>query len=148
MRTPLTLSDSHPLCTTCLRIIQLLAKDWLDRAGQRPMAGGEISKWKNLKRLLMVQLSETHQDECKSTKTGAKKKFSLWFAALVCVRVRACYLEMSGSLHLAYLDTACLWHSNYDGLAALRSACVSCASECPRGEGVGVRECERVRVQL
>lgn len=37
--------------------------------------------------------------------------------ACACVRVCFCYLEMSGSLHMAYLDTTCLWHSNYDRLA-------------------------------
>ena len=35
----------------------------------------------------------------------------------VFLSVYFCYLEMSKSSHMAYLDTTCLWHSNYDGLA-------------------------------
>ena len=44
-----------------------------------------------------------------------------------------CYLEMSGSSHMTYLDTTCLWHPNYDRLAGLvyymSSVCV-CVWSC------------------
>lgn len=54
-----------------------------------------------------------------------------------CLRVCKCYLEMSGSLHLAYLDTTCLWHSNDDRLARLKVRAAP-APMSYRGVGGGV----------
>lgn len=105
----------------------------------------------NLKRLT-VQLIEARQDTFK-TRGTKKGVICVRLVTLACVCVCVCkrYLEMSGSLHLAYLDTTCLCHSNDDRLASL-SVCASPAPVSSRGgcwrAAACARTCAAVTRQL